>query len=168
MTLYWSKSSNIIDWLIALITGQDCAHFAYSFLVNGQQIVFETNLLGAHATFYSTWIKTSNRQIIHQIDVPSTQDEIAALWAVWAEKYDGTMYDYTGVIYTGLMTLRQRWFGIPKPKRNAWSMRNTYYCDEIYQLASGKPGFPLIDRKSNGMDSPHDVYVTVSGKVSLS
>jgi hypothetical protein len=162
MTLLWARSSNIVDWLIALFTGQDCAHFAFSFTVNGQQLVFESYLLGTRTVFYNTWMKAKGRTVVHQIEVPLSDDEIADIWSLWVQNYDGEMYDFTGAIYTGLMELRQRIFKIPKPRRNPWSMKNSYYCDEVYQLVSGKPGFPVITRRSNGMDSPHDLYTTVS------
>jgi hypothetical protein len=158
--LLWSKSSNPLDWLILLMTGQDCAHFSFSFQdVNGQEVVFETNLLGGHPAFYPTWINTSSRQIIHSqtVDVPAS--EVTALWQSWVQNYDGKSYDFLGALYTGLMTLRLRLFKIPKPLKNAWSQRNTYYCDEIYQLVSGRFGFPVITNMSNGMDTPHDVWM---------
>jgi len=159
MRLLWSKSNNPIDWLIGLMTGQDCAHFSFSFEdIHGQEMVFETNLLGGHPAFYSTWISASGRQIIHSQVVPATPDEVAALWLSWVQNYDGKGYDFLGAFYTGLMVLRLRVFGIPKPLRNAWSQRNKFYCDEIYQLVSGRFGFPSITSVSNGMDTPHDVW----------
>lgn len=158
MKLYWTKSKNIVDWIIWLLCGQDCAHFAFSFMVNGQELVFEANLLGCHTVFYSTWIAQNSRKIIHGKTVPVSNSEIAFLFKTWVEKYDGKMYDFLGAIYTGLMTLRLRLFKIPKPKRNAWGSRTEFYCDEIYQLVSGKYGFPKISEMSNGMDTPHDMW----------
>jgi hypothetical protein len=160
--LLWTKSANPVDWLISLATGQDCAHFAIFFQVNDTGMVFEANLLGTHPVFFKTWMGTS-RKIIHEKEVLLTQAEEIQLWQDWVTKFDGQPYDYLGAIYTGLMVLRQRFLGIPKPCRNAWGSKTAFYCDEIYQLVSGRPGFPTITDRSNGMDSPHDVWDKVKG-----
>ena len=159
MKMVWTKSNNPMDWLILLITGEDCAHFALVFKSSGCEVVFETNLLGAHPSFYNTWAKTHN--IIHEKEVPLTHDQERELWVKWVNQFDGTPYDFLGVLYVGLMTLRQRWFGIPKPATNRWRNPNCFYCDEIYQLVSGLPGFPAIEAQANGMDSPHEVWENI-------
>ena len=106
-------------------------------------------------------MKSKGRTIIHQKVFYISENELDSLWKIWVNYYDGEPYDFTGALYTGLMILRERIFGIPKPKINAWTSRGSFYCDEIYELVSGKPGFPKISDKSNGMDSPHDVWEKV-------
>ena len=144
------------DAIIGWVTGQDCAHFAVLFKTAGGGMIFESNLLGTHPAFFKTWMK--NRTIIHQLEVEVSPDEENAIWDKWVDKFDGQQYDYLGVLYCGLMIARERLFKIPRPKKNPWASANAFFCDEVYQLVSGLPGFPKLCPIANGMDSPHDVW----------
>ena len=159
MKLLWTRSKNPFDWLILKVTGQDCGHFAFLFETAGGGMVFESNLLGTHPAFYKTWMK--NRTIVHSKDIPISLEDENILWDKWVDLYDGQPYDLPGCIYAGLMIFRLKFFKIQKPKVNAWGSKKAYYCDEVYQLVSGLPGFPFIDESSNGLDSPHDVWENI-------
>lgn len=159
MKMLWTSSKNPIDFVIRLMTGQDCQHFAFLFESAGGGMIFECNLLGAHACFYNTWLK--KHALIHVIDVPLSIEDEDALWDKWVNEFDGLSYDFLGVIYLGIMFARKRIFGIPLPAVNAWSQRNQYFCDAAYQLVSGRPGFPLVTPKTNGMATPHALWEAI-------
>lgn len=158
MRLLWSESPNVVDKIIKLVTGEDCGHFAILFeSVNGTGVIFESNLLGTHPSFYNTWIK--NRNIVHQMDFTldaATEDK---LWDVWVSNFDGRGYDFLGCIYCGMMKLRYRLFKIPVPKVNKWAKSGAYFCDVIYQIVAGMPGIPAMPVELNEMSSPHDVWL---------
>lgn len=165
MRLLFTSSPNAVDWLIKLVTGEDCAHMALLFESrSGGGVVFEANLLGTHPAFYKTWMKRG-RRIVHSIEFQTTLVWEDAVWEAWVEKFDGRGYDFGGVLYLGLAKLMKRWFNRPLPKKNRWAKRQAFFCDEIYQLVSGLPGFPPIEYRSNGMYSPHDVYLAIKDGV---
>jgi len=167
MKLLWTKSPNAVDWLINLVTAEDCGHFAILFeSVNGTGVVFESNLLGTHPAFYKTWMGTS-RKIIHSIDVVLTAEQEDKIWDLWVNNFDGHGYDFFGCIYVGLMKLRKRIFKKEIPTKNIWSKNGAFFCDVIYQVLDGIQWLPDMKDQINEMSSPHDLFLFVSQNIHL-
>ncbi len=154
--LIWSKSNLPLSVLIRAVTAQDCSHFSIVFESPGGGLMIESNFLGTHPAFFKTALKSHT--VMHEIDLNLATEAEDALWDAWVSAYDGKPYDFGGVIYLGLMMLRERWFKIPRPRVNRWASSKCFFCDEIYSLLSSVPNLPKIDA-AGGMDSPHDVWV---------
>jgi hypothetical protein len=163
MKILWTRSPNIVDWLIELVTGEDCAHLALFFPTKyGGGIVFESNLLGCRPAFFKTWMKKGRRTIVHELELPVSEDQANALWDQWVALFDGQPYDFGGVFYLGWWKFKHRLFGTPRPAKNPWAKRTAFFCDEIFQLVAAIPGInPSITYHANGMATPHDVWTTL-------
>lgn len=155
MTLLWTKSNSSLSKLIRWMTADDCSHFSILFKSPGGGLLFESNLIGTHPTFYQTSMK--KHEIVHSIEVRLSDDEENVLWDKWVSSLDGKGYDFLGALYLGLCCLRERLTKKPRPKVNAWAKDGLYFCDEIYCLLSDVPGLPVIN-STGGMDTPHDVF----------
>jgi len=161
MKLLWTKSSSPLSKIIRLITGQDCSHF--SFVFEGPErtgLMFESNLLGTHPCFLETSLKTHT--IVHSFEIPLTVEQEDLVWDLCIEKYDGKGYDFKGALYLGFRIILERLFKIKRPSENKWANDQLYFCDEVYDIFNRIPGLMKID-VSNGMDTPHDVYMTLQG-----
>lgn len=164
MKLLWTHSNNIMDWIISFLTGEDCQHFAILFEApTGGGLVFQINLLGGGVTFYKTFL--NKHKIIHSLDFKVSLEDQNELWDEWVDRFDGKPYNILGALYLGLMKFRKRIFGTALPTVNAWSQPGDSFCDEAYQLISYLPEVPDVTPSSNGMMTPHDLWLVVSAKV---
>lgn len=159
MTMVWTKSNTPLSYLIRAVTGEPVSHFAFVFNSPGGGLMFESNLLGTHPKFFKTAQKHCT--IVQKIELPPLPTELEdQVWDEVVSKYDGKGYDFAGAIYLGLMILRERIFKIPRPKKNAWSKPDTYFCNELYAALSLIPSLPSIP-VSDGMETPWQVYLKV-------
>lgn len=161
MKLVWTKSNSVLSQVIRFICGQDCSHFSFVFESGSRGLMFESNLLGTHPTFYKTSLK--NHSVVHEksLEIPiDVEDEI---WDLMVQKYDGRSYDFGGAIFLGLSLAMERIFKMPRPQVNRWAKSDKYFCDETYDIFNSFPVyFPSID-VCRGMDTPHDVFVKMGG-----
>lgn len=156
MKLIWSKSKMPLSVVIRLITGEDCSHFAIV-LYDGKpgEIMFESNLLGVHPSFFQSALKTHT--IVHELSYAWSQQLEDIVWDRMVAQYDGRPYDFTGALYLGWRTLLLRFFGIPKPMKNKWAISGTDYCDELMGLLQGIPGIEALNVEGC-MLTPHEVF----------
>ena len=155
MRLLWTKSSAPLSVLIRLVTGDDCSHFSFVFESAAQGLMFESNLIGTHPTFFETSMKTHT--IVHEVNVPLSIEDEDRIWDLVVQKYDGKGYDFLGAIYLGWRKILQRIFKLPLPEKNKWSQPDSYFCNELYSILNQLPVFPVTS-VSNGMETPHDLW----------
>ena len=158
MKLVWTKSKSPLSWLIRLITGEDCSHFAFVFESASKGLMFESNLFGAHPAFFQTSLKSHT--IVHELNIPLSVEDEDKIWDRVIQQYDGKSYDFLGAFYLGYRILLKRIFKIALPLKNAWGKEDEYFCDELYAILEGSPGFPVTS-VSGGMQTPHNVWTQV-------
>lgn len=154
MKFIGSRSSLPLSILIRWVTGEQISHFAIVFDSPAGGLMFESNLLGTHPKFYRTAQK--HMMVIDAVDVDTPVNIEDELWDRVVDLYDDKPYDFMGAIYLGLMILRKRIFGIPRPQVNAWASKKKFFCDELAMILAGLPGLPQIP-VSNGMMTPGEV-----------
>jgi hypothetical protein len=161
VTLLWTKSHSPLSWVIRMVTGQDCSHFAFVFeSENRKGLMFESNLLGTHPAFLQTALRSHT--VVHSITIDLEDEDEDMLWDRVVEKYDGHPYDFGAALYLGWRLFLYRFFKRPVPQQNKWASPGAYFCDEVYDVLNNLPEFKKIDVVS-GMDTPHDVFVKCKG-----
>lgn len=158
MKLIWTKTNTPFSAMIRFLTGDDCSHFAFVFTSKVSGLMFESNLLGTHPKFYKTALKHCT--VIHEIDVPLSIEEEDEIWDLIVEKYDNKPYDFLGAFYLGIRRFFTRVFGSRPMTRNLLADKNSFFCNELYEILCHIPEFPVID-VSGGMITPHDLFVAI-------
>lgn len=162
MRLIWTKSKRPLSVIIRFITKDDCSHFAFVFESAAKGLMFESNLLGTHPSFYQSSLKTHT--IVHELDIPLTVETEDKIWDIVIQKYDGKKYAFKAALYLGWRKLLFRILRTPIPLKNKWADESEYFCDQVYDVLNNIPGFISVDVMS-GMDTPHDVWEKVNGRV---
>jgi len=156
MRLIWTKSSTLLSKTIRFITKEDCSHFSFVFAKDG--IMFESNLLGTHPSFYQEMLKTHT--IVHEMTIDCSQEEEDAVWDNVIKNYAGKNYDFCGAIYLGLRKFLYTRFNISMPLENKWAKSDAFFCDEIYDALKPIKSLPIIEA-GRGLDSPHDIFMKI-------
>jgi hypothetical protein len=155
MKLIWSKSKLPLSVIIRAVTGEDCSHFAFVFETRGAGIMFESNLIGTHPSFFKNSLKSHT--IVHEIEIPLDMNTEDLIWDACVENFDGKPYDFLGIVYLGWRKLLLRFLGKPLPEKNKWSREGALFCDELYSILNIIPEFPFLP-VMNGMQTPHDIW----------
>ena len=158
MKLVWLKSNLPLSLFIRAVTGEDCSHFSFVFESKASSLMFESNLFGTHPAFYATALKT--HVVVHELDVPMSQEDEDKVWDAIVQRYDGKPYDFAGAIYLGWRKLLNRFLKLPIPKLNAWSQTGAYYCDDLYDVLSVVPTMNQV-KVTGAMITPHDLWVAL-------
>ena len=158
MKFIGTKSLKPLSILIRLITGEPISHFAIVFNSPGGGLMFESNLLDTHPKFYRTAEK--HMTVVDEIEIKLPLEQEDQAWDHCIDRFDDRGYDFWGAIYLGLMVLRERIFGDPRPLYNKWATEHRLFCDEVWAICSDIPGLPQIDVRS-GMKTPGEVIKVI-------
>jgi hypothetical protein len=159
MKLIWTKNHQPLSVLIRHLFKEPCSHFA---VVLDDQIVFHSNMSGAHIEWYPSFKK--NQTIVFEIEVEENGDEVYnALLGRYHElldKYDGKPYDFGGLLYGFWRAILWRFFNKPIPTTNAWAKADAFMCVELFV------GLPLKNPpqlpRDIAMVSPYQIYLALT------
>lgn len=156
MRLLWTKSTTPLSSTIRYCCKEDCSHFSIILYDNKPgEILFQSNLLGANPQFVPVAMK--GHTILHEKTYNLSQEVEDMIWDKIVKNFAGRGYDFLGAIYLGQAKFLKTRFGVKMPLVNKWSQPDQYYCDALYDIFNGIPGFPVIKVKG-GMHTPHDLW----------
>jgi hypothetical protein len=118
--------------------------------------VFESNLLGTHIDFYGTYLK--KHTIVHQIDIPMTEDDENLVYGKIVGQNDGKPYDYPAFFYFCWRAFLRKAFNRPMPLTNPWKQTDTFLCVELADL------LPNVKKMDLAITSPHNLWKAYSGE----
>lgn len=88
-----------------------------------------------------------SREIVYEIDVP---DYGLADLADMADSYEGSGYDFKGLICFGWFAFLRKFFNRPMPARNYCNTPRRFLCTEVATL--------LLYGKEDGIVTPYELY----------
>jgi hypothetical protein len=89
-----------------------------------------------------------HREIIYTIDVP---DYGLADMIELANRYEGSSYDFTGLVYFSVAALLRKFLNVPLPKSNTWNTPGQFLCTEVASL--------LIYGYEDAIMTPYEMYL---------
>ncbi len=160
MKLVWTKSRLVFSQIIRGQLGQDCSHFALVFNSPAGGLMFQSNLLGAHTTFFKSALKSMT--VVHSLDLPLSTEEENAVWDEAVDLFDGQPYDWGAFFYFCWRVILKKVFRRPIPKKNAWARDNQNLCVELFNIVKKYTSLKDVEIDTP-MTAPHELYLLLKG-----
>lgn len=161
MRFIFTKSKLPFSGFERWILDEDCSHMQVVFDCRSTGIVFDIYFSGSRIRFLKDVL--AGCEIVHSIELNLTVEQEDAVFDLMVEKFDGQSYAFKAAIYLGYRKVMNRLFGWQIPPVNPYLGKNEMFCDMVYGIVEAI-GIPVASAM-NGMQSPHDVFLSAQGKV---
>lgn len=129
MKIVFTRGNSILSKFICWLSGDPVSHMA---IVFDDKLVFHSNLLGVHITWYNTFLKKS--QVVLFLEYTLTLEKEEEVYSAIINNFDGKSYDYGALLFFFWRGCLYKFFNIPLPSRNLWGDRDRFLCDELVQV----------------------------------
>lgn len=164
MRLIWTKSNMVLSRLIRWGLDTDCSHFAIVFNSPAGGLMFESNLIGTHPSFYKN--SSKKFELVHSIDLNIPAELENMVWDKIVDKYDGKGYDFGAFAYFIWRGILKKFLNISMPDKNRWATENAFLCVECGNVLE-EFGIVLPLGIDTAIASPHEVYLKICEKLNL-
>lgn len=146
MQILFTKSQSVLSKAIRDITKEPVSHVALQF----GWFVVHSNLLGLHIETADTFKKHS--EVVYNL-APAKDDESKDLIKLnnLLEQFEGSWYDFGGLIFLGIVLFLKARIKISLPKVNLWQSSSMFLCTEwVTEYLDGMP---------DSMITPYKLYL---------
>lgn len=153
MRILFTKGDSVLSKAIRGATGEPVSHVALSFDFGMFDFIVHANLYGLHVESSDSFLRHS--EIVYSLDsteapIPKDLKNKAKLKALLA-KYEFTLYDFGGLLFTGLALLARRYLKFPLPKSNLWQTTGMFECTEWVT--------EYLESTEDSMITPYKLYL---------
>lgn len=147
IALQFTKNNGPLSYLIRWVFNSPVSHFSLRI----DNVVFHSNLKGAHVVLFSNFKKKS--ELIFMITKELGLEEEEKIWQA-LQPIEGRPWDFMAALFLGYHGLMYKLFKTPMPDSNNWGSRNAYLCTEVIEALG-------YDIKNLDMSDPNKLYLSL-------
>lgn len=152
MKIIWVRSDLPLSLLIRWGLGENSSHVGLLF---DDKLFFNSELTGCKPLWFKSYLKT--RSIVYQIEYDFSLEQEEKIYQSVIDVNDGKGYDIFALFYFIWRGFLFKYFKIPFPKKNRWSVSGKFICTGLLSDLP-KELFPELQGIDLDMVSPDTVF----------